>query len=280
MRIGIRAHDMEKLPFEELVQKIHEKGFLCTQLALKKSIREFNVSPEAMTPGMALYMKEIFEKNHVDVAVLGCYLNLANPNADKLAEIKETYKAHIRFASLLGCGVVGTETGAVNEAYCYEEANHSEKALEIFIKSCEEIVHYAEKMGVIFGIEPVYKHIVCDSKRARRVLDAIASPNLQIILDPVNLLSADNCDYQDEIMEEAFDLLGKDIAVIHAKDFKREGNELVSIPAGTGNLHMPVLMKFIKERKPFIHVLLENTKPENAEDVKKFMEMLYHGEDR
>lgn len=26
------------------------------------------------------------------------------------------YKAHIRFASILGCGVVGTETGAVNES--------------------------------------------------------------------------------------------------------------------------------------------------------------------
>ena len=40
------------------------------------------------------------------------YLNLAHPDADALHAIQEKYYAHIRFASLLGCGMVGTETGA------------------------------------------------------------------------------------------------------------------------------------------------------------------------
>ena len=47
------------------------------------------------------------------------------------------YMAHIRMASLLGAGVVGTETGAVNESYSFEERNHSEEALDIFIKKCQ-----------------------------------------------------------------------------------------------------------------------------------------------
>lgn len=92
------------------------------------------------------------------------------------------YMAHIRMASLLGAGVVGTETGAVNESYSFEERNHSEEALDIFIKNVRPVVQYAEKMGVILAIEPVYKHIVCNPKRARKVLDEIGSPNLQIIL--------------------------------------------------------------------------------------------------
>ena len=103
--------------------------------------------------------------------------------------------AHIRFASLLGAGVVGTETGAPNEAYQFEERSHSEEALAIFIRNLRPVVEYAQKMGVIVAIEPVYKHIVCSPKRARRVLDEIASPNLQIIFDPVNLL--DICNYKD-----------------------------------------------------------------------------------
>ena len=50
------------------------------------------------------------------------------------------------------------------------------------------------------------------------MLDAIDSTNLQIIFDPVNLLCVDNLAQQDEIIEKAFDLLLKDIAVVHCKD--------------------------------------------------------------
>lgn len=272
MRIGIRAHDMERAPIEDLVKNISKKGFYCTQLALKKAIHDFNVDNTAMTPGMALYLKQIFAENKVDVAVLGCYLNLGNPNKEQLEKTIETYKTHIRFASLLGCGVVGTETGAVNEEYKFEEANHSEEALNIFIKNLRPVVEYAEKMGVIFAIEPVYSHIVSNMKRARKVLDEIQSPNLQIIFDPVNAISIYNYKNHDEIVREAFDILRDDIAIIHAKDFVVEDNRIKSVPAGMGQFNYDILLKYIKEYKPFIHVLLEDTAPENAISVKEFVE--------
>ena len=63
LRLGVRCHDMERAPFDELIHNINKKGFCCTQLALKKAISEFNVGREAMTPGMALYMKKVFEEN-------------------------------------------------------------------------------------------------------------------------------------------------------------------------------------------------------------------------
>ena len=50
---------------------------------------------------------EVIGKNNVDIAVLGCYLNLADPNKEQLEKTVHRYMAHIRFASLLGCGVVG-----------------------------------------------------------------------------------------------------------------------------------------------------------------------------
>lgn len=61
----------------------------------------------------------------------------------------------------------------VNEEYKYEPANHSEEALETFIENLRPIVKYAEQFGVIFAIEPVWKHIVYTVERARKVLDAI-----------------------------------------------------------------------------------------------------------
>ena len=271
LRLGIRGHDMEEASFEEWVANIRKKGFCCTQLALKKAVHDFNVNNEALTPGMAMYMRQIFAENKVDVSVLGCYLNLADPNEERLRKTMDTYKANIRFAAMLGCGMVGTETGAVNEEYKYEPANHTEEALEIFIRNCREIVNYAESMGVIFAIEPVYNHIVYDCRRARRVLDAIHSPNLQIIFDPVNVISVDNYKKQDELLEEAFDLLKDDIAAIHSKDFVIEGNKVISRISGEGILNYDLLMKLLKKNKPLVHVLLEGTKPENVEFAKEYV---------
>ena len=275
LRLGIRGHDMEEAPFEEWVANMSKKGFCCTQLALKKAIRDFNVNNEAMTPGMAMYMRQVFAEKKVDVSVLGCYLNLADPNKERLAKTKETYKANIRFAALLGCGMVGTETGAVNEEYRYEEANHSEESLAIFIESCREIVEYAEKMGVIFAIEPVYNHIVYDCRRARKVLDAIHSPNLMIIFDPVNVISMDNYKDQDAMLREAFELVGDEIAAIHAKDFVIEDGKVISKITGEGNLNYNLLMSLVKTHKPLIHILLEGTKPENVEFAKDYITKKY-----
>ena len=275
MQLGIRLHDIKKAPLPERLKIAEEQGFACGHLALSKVISEYPVDDGALTPGYALYLKRLFEKYHLDIAVLGCYLNLANPNPESLAKITHRYLAHIRFASLLGVGVVGTETGAVNEEYRFEEKNHSDEALEIFIRNVKPVVEYAEKMGVIFAIEPVYKHIVCNPIRAREVLDEIGSPNLQIIFDPVNLL--DSCNYRDRdaIIEEAIDLLGEDIAMIHIKDFVVQDGELVSVAAGTGEMDYGKIIRFIKERKPYVHVTLENTVPENAVEARRYIQGLW-----
>ena len=83
MQLGIRLHDTKKLPFEERIANVHELGFACGHLAPGKVISEFPTTDEALTPGLAMYMKNVFAKNQVDVAVLGCYLNLANPNPER-----------------------------------------------------------------------------------------------------------------------------------------------------------------------------------------------------
>lgn len=275
MQLGIRLHDTKKLPFEERIADVRELGFQCGHLALGKVITEFSTRDEALTPGLAMYIKKIFAKNDVDIAVLGCYLNLADPNKEQLAKTMHRYMAHIRFASWLGCGVVGTETGCPNETYTHVPECHNEESLQLFIENLRPIVKYAEDMGVVMAIEPVWKHIVCNPKRARRVLDEINSPNLQIILDPVNLLDISNYQDQVAIVDEAIALLGDDVAMVHIKDFKVENGKLLSVAAGEGQMDYTSLMKFMKEKKPFIHATLEDTNPGNNIQAKEYIQKLY-----
>ena len=271
MQLGIRLHDVAGATLEEKLANAKAQGFACGHVALSKVISQYSVADSALTPGLAMYIKKQFSKYDLDIAVLGNYLNLANPDPQKLAAIQKRYMTHIRFAALLGCGVVGTETGAPNEEYRYEPACRSEEALDTFITNLKPVVRYAENMGVIIAIEPVIRHIVYNPKRARQVLDAIASPNLQIILDPVNLLDERNAADHRRIIQEAIELLGEDVAVVHLKDFKVQDGKLLSMGAGMGEMDYTGLMQFIKKEKPYIHATLEDTKPDNAVAARLFI---------
>lgn len=275
IQFGIRLHDAVQVPIEERLKAVKAQGFACAHVALSKVISENSVAESALTPGYAMYLRRLFEKNELDFAVLGCYLNLATPDAAQLKATQEKYLANIRFAAHLGAGVVGTETGAPNVEYRFEEACWSEEALAVFIKNLRPVVRYAEQMGVLLAIEPVVRHIVCNPVRARRVLDEIASPNLRIILDPVNLLESYNYEKQDEIIDEAIALLGKDVAVLHVKDFRIEDGKLISVPVGQGQCHWERIMPYMKKEKPFMHATLEDTKPENAVAALNYIKGIY-----
>lgn len=275
MQFGIRLHDAVQAPVEERLKIVKEQGFTCAHVALSKVISENSVAPEALTPGYAMYLRRLFDKYELDCAVLGCYLNLATPDAAQLKAAQEKYMANIRFAAHLGAGVVGTETGAPNVEYKFEEACWNEESLQIFIRNLRPVVKYAEQMGGLVAIEPVMRHIVCNPVRARRVLDEIGSPNLRIILDPVNLLEIYNYEKQDEIIDEAIELLGKDVAVLHVKDFAITDGRLVSVPVGQGQCHWDRIMPYMKKEKPYMHATLEDTRPDNAVAALNYISEIY-----
>ena len=90
IQFGLRLHDAEQLPMEQLLPLVKEKGFTSAHLALSKAMKEYPCDPSALTPGYALYLRHLFEKNGIDVAVLGNYLNLAHPDPDAVKDMKST----------------------------------------------------------------------------------------------------------------------------------------------------------------------------------------------
>ena len=283
MQLGIRLHDIhtklgpEFQTMEKRAQTAREEGFTCVHLAYSKVIKGYTFDDCALTEGLAKYTRRVFEGQGLDVAVLGCYLNLAHPDPDKLKEIQSRYYGHLRVASLLGAGVVGTETGAPNVQYKMDANTHSEEALDTFIRGLAPVVERAEKCGVMMAIEPVWKHIVYNPDRAVKVLEAIQSPNLRIIFDPVNLLYPGNLDERDKVIGEAMEKLCDRIAVVHLKDCVPDGDDLKSIAAGTGVMDYREILKFMKARKPYIHATLENTTDENAVSSRMYLQEIYDG---
>lgn len=283
MQIGIRLHDVNArlAPAEQTMEaraaKAREEGFACVHLALSKVMKGVGFDECALTEGLAMHTRRVFAQNGLDIAVLGCYLNLAHPDPDRLRDIQSRYFGHLRAAALMGAGVVGTETGAPNPEYKTDANTHTGQALDTFIRNLAPVVERAEHWGVAVAIEPVWKHIVYDADRALAVLDAIQSPNLRIILDPVNLLYAGNAGQKEKVIGDAIDKLADHIAVVHLKDFVREGDGLRSVAAGTGEMDYTQILRFMKERKPYIQATLENTSNDNAVQAREFLQGLYGG---
>ena len=281
IQIGIRLHDVNTTrdkalqTLEARARTAREEGFSCVHLALSKVMPGVTFDEAAMTEGLAMHVKRVFAENGLDVAVLGCYLNLAHPDEAKLQEIQAKYYAHIRVAALAGACMVGTETGAPNAAYRYEPACHGQEALNAFLRGLEPVVAEAEKRGVTLAIEPVWNHIVWNADRALEALNAMGSRNLRIIFDPVNLLSMENVDQRERVVGEAMDKLCDRIAMVHLKDFVRENGKLKSVAAGTGEMDYRAILAFLKARKPYVMATLENTDDTNAVWAREHIESIY-----
>ena len=50
IQFGLRLHDAEKLPIEQVLPLVRQKGFSCVHLALSKSLKKVPNTPSALTP--------------------------------------------------------------------------------------------------------------------------------------------------------------------------------------------------------------------------------------
>ena len=264
MNIGIRLHDTAPGTLAQRARAALAAGSACTQLALQKTLGAAYAQPAACTPGLAATVRRAL--GPLDVAVLGCYLNLGSADEAAFAAMAAQYEAHLRLSRLLGGCVVGTETGSPY-AGAPEAEVHGEAALERLIRRLRVLAATAEKLGALLAIEPVFTHILCDAQRTRRVLDAVASPNVRVILDPVNLLHPGNLGRRQAVLDEAVALLGRDTTVLHVKDYVRDGDTLRAVAAGQGEMDYGPLFAALLPQKPEMHILLENTTPQNAGDA-------------
>jgi sugar phosphate isomerase/epimerase len=92
----------------------------------------------------------------------------------------------------------------------------------------------AEAADLTLAIEPEQANVIRSAQRARRLLDHFASRRLRIIIDPANLFERAAPGEIERIVERAFDLLGDEIVIAHAKDRDAQGR---FVAAGRGVLN-------------------------------------------
>ena len=85
IQFGLRLHDAEKLPMEQVLPLVRQKGFTCAHLALSKAMKEYPCDPSALTPGYAMYLRNLFARTPVWVLIaLAITLFSRNPRRASL----------------------------------------------------------------------------------------------------------------------------------------------------------------------------------------------------
>ena len=274
MNIGIRLHDTAPGTLQERLGFGQAQGFTCAHLALSKTVAGFDMknAPALLTDELAEQVKGMFAAHRMQCAVLGCYLNLADPDAESRQRTQEIYKAHLRFGPRMDALMVGTETPANKGVQYPETAARSEEAFRLFVDSLRPVVRAAEECGAILAVEPDMYHIVSSPERAQRMLEAVPSDNLRIILDAVNLLAPDTADQAEAIVEDALRRLDGKIMMLHMKDYVPVPGKLQACACGTGHMRYERLLRYAKAHD--LPMTLENTTPENAEQARLHLEAI------
>lgn len=289
MNIGIRLHDTAGTTLAEHLAAAKAQGFTCVHIAMSKVIPGFSMAnaPELLTDELADSVRSQLEANGQTCVLLGCYLNLCSPDMADHARTVDIYKAHLRFAKRMGALLVGTETGAPNTGYKTCPECFTEEALSLFIERVTPVVRYAEEVGQLFAIEPVVRHIVSNPERCERVLNAVNSPNLRVILDAVNLLGEENVHAAEAVIADGIARLGDHVSLLHMKDFIPFATErgqavkasvpntdvfsgVVSCACGLGDMDYAPLVALAQRRD--IPMTLENTNPDNAVAAREHLE--------
>ncbi len=275
MNIGIRLHDTAPGTLEERLRFAADQGFSCAHLALSKAVSGFTMAgaPEALSrDAFAEEVRDTFARTGMECAVLGCYLNLADPDEESRKKTQEIYRAHLRFAPKCGAGVVGTETPANPASPFAKNPGKSEEAYQLLLSSLLPVIRCAEENGTVLAVEPVWSHIISTPAQAQRLLEDVHSDALRIILDAVNLISPADTERAEEIVQDAIRRLGDRVSVLHMKDFKLQDGRVEAMACGTGDMKYETLLRFAKERK--LPMTLENTVPENAEAARLHLERI------
>ena len=217
--------------------------------------------PDAIPDALAARVREETARRGLVMAAVSGTKNLAHPAPAPRADGGRRLAALIAAAPTLGTSVVTLCTGTrdPDDMWRRHADNDTPEAWRDMLASVADAVAAAEAHGVTLAVEPEHANVVASAGAGRRLLDEIRSEHLKVVIDAANLVSGDYLDRQAGTLREAFDLIGGDIVLAHAKDVRRDG---AIVAAGRGDLDYGLYVALLAEtgrRVPLIvHGLAED----------------------
>ena len=209
--------------------------------------RGLDVLGEHLNPGLCADIREQLAKRDIAMAAVDGTFNMVHPDRDRrwanLGHLVEL----VGYCDVLGTSVVTLCTGSRDDImWRRHPGNDSPEALADLVEVMKAAARAAEEHGVILALEPEGNHVINSTPRARQLIDEGDSPAVKVVMDPANIFQAGELPRMREKLTEAFDLLGGDIALAHAKDLDHDG-EAGHLGAGEGLLDYPLYLSLLQQ---------------------------------
>ncbi|MDQ3863936.1 MAG: sugar phosphate isomerase/epimerase [Actinomycetota bacterium] len=246
VRLGIFAKTFSRSSPEGVFDALANYDLRQTQLNM--SVAGLSSLPNEIAPALADRVREAAaERNVALVAVSGTF-NMIHPDAEVRRDGLRRLGVLAGACERLGTSTVTLCTGTRDpeDMWRRHPDNVRPEAWWDLLATMQEALELAEEHGVTLAFEPEINNVVDSAEKGRQLLDEMRSPRLKVIMDAANLFDAEDparrLPRSEEILEEAFGLLGGDLLLAHAKDVKRSG-EMVA--AGKGDLDYDLYLKHL-----------------------------------
>jgi len=216
---------------------------------------QFNMScagveemPDTIEPALIATIRQEMTARGITMSAISGTFNMIHPDmAERQAGLRRL-RTLAAACTGLGTSVITLCTGTRNTQSMWRSHpdNGSADAWRDLAVSMQEAVTIGEEFGVIMAFEPEVSNVIDSAPRARRLLDEIGSPYLKVVMDGANVFHKGELPQMTAILTEAFDLLGNDIALAHAKDLTEDGHA-GNAAAGTGLLDYDLYVRLLRD---------------------------------
>lgn len=246
MQIGIFTTVFGRPTLAETLDAVAAAGLAAVQFDLTSAgLPEL---PEQLDAGVAAAISAAFRERGITMAAVSGTYNLIHPD-------EAQRRAGLRGLRVLAaaCGALGTNTITLATGTRHREDmwkahpdNTTPAAWDETVAALREVAAIGAEHGVTMAFEPEVNNVVDSARKARRMLDAVGSPHLKVVLDGANIFHAGELSAMAATLDEAFALLGGDIALAHAKDLDHDG-DAGHLPAGYGLLDYDRYLRGLRE---------------------------------
>jgi sugar phosphate isomerase/epimerase len=226
MQLGIFAKTFARPTVEDVFDAVRAHGLRCVQFNL--SCAGVPSLPDEIAPSLITRIRDAAQSRDIEITAVSGTYNMIHPDQ----EVQQRGLRRLRTLAAACRGLSGGLSGGLETAiitlctgtrnpvnmWQWHPENASPQCWSDLLQAMEAALRIAEEEQVTLAFEPERANVVNTAARGHALLAAMQSPRLKVVIDPANLIVPGDERPMSQVLDEAFDLLGEQIVIAHAKD--------------------------------------------------------------
>jgi sugar phosphate isomerase/epimerase len=244
----------------------------------KLSFVQFNFSnaglptlPDQIEPSVIHEIRSAAERHSIRITAVSGTFNLIDPDFELRDQNLRRLAVLAAACEALQAPVITLCTGTRNpdDMWRGHPDNATPAAWAEMVEGIRLALWITEPFNVKLAVEPEPGNVMRDAQNARKLLDEIHSSRLGIVFDAANILAGKPDLPQRNVLAEAFELLGNDIALAHGKEFVAE--EAAARIPGKGELDWNHFLSRLAETSYSGPLILHGFAEDQADEAVAFL---------